>query len=241
MSDIARLVLKLSARDAINAEEEQALSEAAGGTSTYEPGEEIVREGVPQTLSRLLVEGIVARMKLMADGRRQITELHIPGDFVDLHSFLLKRLDHDVVAVTRVRLLNFPHEGLRRITESRPHLTRLLWLNTVLDGAGHREWIVSAGRRTAIEHLANLFCELLVRYRVVEMSDGRSCPLPLTQQQLADACGLTPVHVNRVVQDLRADGLIEWRGGELVVADFDRLAALGQFDPAFLNLVREPR
>ncbi|RAK58152.1 Crp/Fnr family transcriptional regulator [Phenylobacterium deserti] len=235
------LVRKLAARDVVPEDEQQALRAAATETVPYAAGEEVVREGERQTVSRLLVSGLIARVKLLDDGRRQITELHIPGDFVDLHSFLLKRLDHDVIAVTPARLVSYPHEGLRKITEQWPHLTRLLWLSTTLDGAGHREWIVSAGRRTAAEHVGHLFCEFLLRYEVVGLGDRRRCPLPLTQQQLADACGLTPVHVNRVLQELRHEGLLEWRAGELTVPDFDRLAQVSRFDPAFLNLIREPR
>ena len=241
MSDIDLLVLKLSARDIVPSPEQQALRDAAGDAEFFSPGQEIAKEGERQTVSRLLVDGIVARVKLLDDGRRQLTELHIPGDFVDLHSFLLKRLDHDVVALTQTRLITYRHDELRKLTEGWPHLTRLLWLNTTLDGAGHREWIVSAGRRTAAEHVGHLFCELMLRFEVVGLGDRRRCPLPLTQQHLADACGLTSVHVNRVLQDLRHEGLLEWRGGELTVPDFDRLVRASRFDPAFLNLIREPR
>jgi CRP-like cAMP-binding protein len=236
-----RLVRKLEVRDAVSADEREALSSLVSGEEVYAADQDVVREGVLQTSSRLLLDGVVARSKLLNDGRRQITELHVPGDFVDLHSFLLKRLDHDIVSVTKARLAVVPHDGLKRLSERFPHLSRLLWLTTLIDAAIHRNWIVSAGRRTATEQVACLFCELLLRYRSVGLAERETCPLPLTQHQLADACGLSPVHVNRVVQELREAGLIEWRGGKLTVLEFERLAKLGQFDPSYLVLRREPR
>src|SRR5690606_34762116 len=191
--------------------------------------------------SQLLISGVAARSKQMEDGGRQITELHIDGDFVDLHSFLLKKLDHDVVAMSPVRMALVPHERLKAVTEEQPHLTRMLWLSTLIDSAIHREWIVSAGRRSALKQIACLFCEMLLRYEIVGLAQDDRCPMALTQNELADACGLTAVHVNRVLQELRSEALIHWRRGELVVLDFERLASLGGFDPRYLGIEREPR
>jgi CRP-like cAMP-binding protein len=241
MDGIELLVRRLAARDVVTAQEEAALRAAAALEERYPAGVDVIRQGVTQTLSRLLVEGVVARVKLVADGGRQITEIHIPGDFVDLHSFLLKKLDHDVVALTRVRFVSFPHEALKRITEEEPHLTRLLWLGTLIDAAGHRQWLVGAGRKSAVEQIAGIFCELYARYQIVGLAQGASFPMPMTQRDLADACGLSTVHANRVVQEIRELGLIAWTGKILTILDYDALAALAQFDPAFLILNREPR
>jgi CRP-like cAMP-binding protein len=238
---VERLLLKLEARDRLSAAEKTALADLVEREVIYLPGDLIVREGEPQTTSQLLLTGMAARSKLMADGGRQITELHIDGDFVDLHSFLLKELEHDVVALSPIRMAMVPHSRLTKITEDWPHLTRMLWLSTLLDAAIHREWIASAGRRSALERVANLFCEMMLRYRVVGLADRDRCLMPLTQGQLADTCGLTPQHVNRVVQELRGDGLIEWRNGELAILDFDGLAARAGFDPAYLVLGRRAR
>jgi CRP-like cAMP-binding protein len=235
------LVRKLEARDDLSPEERDALAGMVDRIETYQPGQLVVAEGQSLTESQLLVSGMCARSKSMADGRRQITEVHIDGDFVDLHGFLLKRLEHDVIAISGIRMAMVPHGRLKHITEQFPHLTRLLWLSTLMDAAIHREWIVSAGRRTALEQVAHLLCELLLRYRIVGHASGNRMPLALTQEQLADACGLTPVHVNRVVGQLRAEGLIEWRRGELKFLDFDALAARAGFDPGYLILNREPR
>lgn len=228
-------------RDVLSPADRSALRAAATVRERFRPHSTAVAEGVPQTLSRLVAKGFVARVKTLPDGGRQITGLHIPGDFVDLHSFLLKSLDHDIVALNDVELLSFPHDGLKRITETEPHLTRMLWLSTLLDASIHREWLANAGRKTAVQQVASMFCEMLLRHRIVGLADGGSIPFPLTQIDLADACGLSPVHVNRVVQELRELGLVEWRARKLTILDFDRLAAVAQFDPSFLVLHREPR
>jgi CRP-like cAMP-binding protein len=241
LTDTLHLVRKLAARDDLNDVEQSLLSRLIAKQVTYAAGEVIVPEGVRQTHSQLLLSGLAARSTQMADGRRQITELHVPGDFVDLHSFLLKRLEHDVIALTPVRTGWAPHERVAALTEEAPHLTRMLWLSTLIDAAIHREWIVSAGRRSALQQIGCLFCEVWTRFDVVGLAEGDRCPLPLTQIQLADVCGLTAVHVNRVLRDLRGEGLVIWARGELILPDRARLAARVGFDPGYLALEREPR
>lgn len=241
MEPTDNLVRKLAVRDDLSAEERGALAGLVDRVVTFAPGQSTVVEGQRLTESQLLVSGMCARSKAMEDGRRQITALHVDGDFVDLHGFLLKRLEHDIIALSPVQMAMVPHGRLMDISHQFPHLTRLLWLSTLIDSAIHREWIVSAGRRSALEQVAHLLCELLLRYRVVGAAHGSSLPLPLTQEQLADACGLTPVHVNRVVGQLKADGLIDWRRGEVVFHDFDALAERAGFDPTYLSLTAEPR
>lgn len=241
MRPVERLIRKLEARDPLTAAEKAALTAAAEGEETYDAGEDVILEGRRQSLSRLLADGMIARAKTLPDGRRQITALHIPGDFVDLHSFLLKRLDHDVVSLTPSRFVTFPHAALKQLTEAYPHLTRMLWLSTVMDAAIHRAWIVSSGRMTSIEQIGSLFCELHVRFDIVGLVRNGAYPLRITQEQLADCCGLSPVHVNRVVQNLRDLNLVKWRSGSLWVLDFEALAALSLFNPDYLVLNREPR
>jgi CRP-like cAMP-binding protein len=204
-------------------------------------GEDIIREGDRPTESILLLEGFAARYNLLRKGKRQITALHIPGDFVDLHSFLVKKMDHAVLAITPCSVGFVPHETLREISENHPHLTRLLGVNLAVDAAIHRHWIVSLGRRSALEHAAHLLCEMFLRLRAVGLTEDDSFKLPLTQAELGDSLGLSTVHVNRVVQELRAKGLITWRGERLVIDDWKRLQELAEFDPTFLSLEVEPR
>jgi len=241
MDPISRLVMKLERRDALSGAEKRALADAVERVDEVAAGRTVVAEEEPQTASLLLVDGLCARSKLLRGGQRQITELHLPGDFVDLHSFGLKRLDHDVVTMTAARFAVFPHDRLREITETLPHLARMLWLNTLLDAAVHREWLTSAARRGALEQLGCLFCEIPLRYEVVGIGGDGRWPLPLSQEEIADVCGLTPVHVNRTLQEIRRRGLADLRGGELLVPDLDRLAAAVGFDPSYLHLERAPR
>ncbi|HEY8576236.1 MAG TPA: Crp/Fnr family transcriptional regulator [Devosia sp.] len=232
------LFRRLGAWDDLSEEERAALVEAAGETKVMPRGSEIVREGQSPSFCTLLVGGMVAREKSLEEGGKQITAIHIAGDLIDLHTFLLSKLDHDLVALTEVKLISFPHRKLKAITEQLPHLTRLLWLSTLIDSAIHRQWLVAMGRTSALAHAAHFFCEIYVRSDLVGLADEhRSIPFAITQQQLADTLGLSAVHVSRVVQELRRQNLITWDGKRLSVLDWDGLQSLGQFDPSFLDVV----
>jgi CRP-like cAMP-binding protein len=196
---------------------------------------------VPLNHSTLLVSGIACRYKDLADGQRQIMELHVSGDFVDLHGFLLKRIDHNVGAITAVQVALVPHEALHRISVEHPHLSRMLWLSTLLDAAIHREKILSIGRRSAGARIAHMLCELYVRLESVGLAGDNRYALPLTQADLADANGLTSVHVNRMLKRLRDDGILTFRGGEVVIHDMAALRREAEFSPDYLHLDRQPR
>ncbi|MGZ8297607.1 MAG: Crp/Fnr family transcriptional regulator [Allosphingosinicella sp.] len=238
---ISGLLLKLRTRDLVSDEEEEVLRASVSEVREYPAGRTIVRTGTTLSASTLLVEGIVCRYKDLSDGQRQIMELHLAGDFVDLHGFLLKQLDHNVGAMTAVRVAQVPHDALRGITETHPHLGRMLWFSTLLDASIHREKILSIGRRSALARIAHLFCELLVRMRMVGLASDSGYPLPLTQADLADVTGLTSVHVNRMLKKLRDDNLLTFRGGTVSIGDWERLQRVADFDPTYLHLERRPR
>jgi CRP-like cAMP-binding protein len=238
---VATLLLKLRARDLIDGEEEEVLRASLAEIHEHPGGRTIVRAGTTLSASTLLVEGIVCRYKDLADGQRQIMELHVAGDFVDLHGFLLKKLDHNVGAMTPIRVAIFPHDALRVITETHPHLGRMLWFSTLLDAAIHREKILSIGRRSAVARIAHIFCELFVRLQIVGLASDTGYALPLTQADLADVTGLTSVHVNRMLKKLRDENLLTFRGGEVVILDWERLQRLAEFEPTYLHLERRPR
>lgn len=238
---IAGLLLKLRARDLVGREEEDVLQASVSDIRDHPEGRALVRTGTTLSASTLLVEGIVCRYKDLADGQRQIMELHVAGDFVDLHGFLLKQLDHNVGAMTPVRVALVPHDALRGITETHPHLGRMLWFSTLLDAAIHREKILSIGRRSALARIAHIFCELLVRLRIVGLADDKGYALPLTQADLADVTGLTSVHVNRMLKKLRDENLLTFRGGRVAIDNWERLQRIAEFDPTYLHLERRPR
>jgi CRP-like cAMP-binding protein len=238
---INSLVLKLEKRDRLSDEEKRVLENAIARVREVAADEDIVRDGDRPTESSLLLEGFAARYKVMANGRRQITEIHVAGDFVDLHSFLLKIMDHSVQALSRCRVAAVPHATLQKITEEYPHLTRLLWLSTLIDGSTHREWLTAMGRRTATGHTAHLICELFLRLQTVRQTQDHTMQLPITQAELGDTLGLSTVHVNRVLQELRSEGLIRWQGSTVTILDWDRLVEVAEFSPTYLNLQFEPR
>lgn len=235
------LVLKLEQRDQLSDDEKRVLESAISRVRVVEADEDIVHEGDTPSESNLLLDGYAARYKIFSNGRRQITAIHVPGDFVDLHSFLLKTMDHGVVALTPCRIALVPHAALEKITNEHPHLTRLLWLNTLIDGAIHREWLTAMGRLSATAHMAHFMCELFLRLQAVGRTDGDTIQLPLTQAELGDTLGLSTVHVNRVLQELRKEGLIRWQGDALTILDWERLKNVGEFTPTYLNLQHQHR
>lgn len=232
---------KLRKRDEISKEEAQAIAAAARDIRDIPADQYVVRRGVELTTSTLLLRGVVCRFKDMRGGQRQITELHVAGDFVDLHSFTLKRLDHDIISLTPCRIATVPHDQLRKITEKFPHFTRVYWFLTNLDAAIQREWTISLGRRSAIARVAHLFCELFIRLEIVVLTRGSSFDFPLTQTDIAECVGLTPVHVNRMLQELRRRNFIELENKHLTILDWNGLRQIGEFSDDYLYLERKAR
>ena len=237
---IETLVHALTQRDALPERERAALAGAVGEVRIHPQGDTLVRAHTPIENSTLLLQGMLARVFYNAEGQRQIVALHVPGDFVDLHSLLLKTLDHDVVALTDVRIATFPHAALKQISEREPHLTRMLWLLTVIDGAIHREWVARRDHSAAVR-VAQLLCEIHCKLTVVGLATPEGFPLDLTQGDIGQMTGLTTVHVNRTIRRLRESGLAIVRGGIASIPDSAKLRAFAAFDPTYLYLEPMPR
>lgn len=231
---------RLRARDAVSADEEAIIRSLVGEVREYPADYLAIPADKPLEFSTLLLRGLMCRYKDLPSGVRQVTELHVPGDFADLHSFTLKRLDHHVGTLTRCQVGLVPHDRLLRMTEENPHLTRLYWFSTNLDAAIHREWEVSLGRRNSLERMAHLFCEMEIRLELVGLASGGRFDLQLTQEELAECLGITPVHVNRTLQQLREDEVVEFRAGQVTIQDRDRLRRIAAFDPGYLYLEGRP-
>jgi CRP-like cAMP-binding protein len=167
--------------------------------------------------------------------------MHVPGDFVDLHAFLLKVMDHSVVALTECEAIFVPHTELLRISEQSPHLARLLWLSTLIDGAIQRAWIASMGRRSPLAHISHLLCEMYLRLKVTGLVESESFDFAIPQSDLADIMGLSIVHVSRTLKALRETQFVEWDGKQVRMLDYGSLADLADFDPTYLNLHQEAR
>jgi CRP-like cAMP-binding protein len=239
-ADLQPFLRKLELRDTLSELEKRDLLACAADEVEFVAGADLVREGDRPQVSMLVLDGFTTRYRDSRDGSRQITAIHVPGDFVDLHSFLLKEMDHSVGALSHCRVLRFPHPRLADLTVKQPHLTRLLWLLTLIDSSIHREWLVAASR-TAPEQLSHLICELFVRLSVTgPIADGRFT-LPVTQIELGEALGLSAVHVNRTLQQLRSEGLFSWQSQEIQILDWEALKQRGSFDPRYLHLVKEAR
>jgi len=227
---------KLRKRDEISAQEKAAIEDAISEVRSLPSDVVAISEGQELEVSTLLLSGWMGRTKMMATGERQITELHVAGDFADLHSFTLKRLDHDVVTLSDCTVGIVPHQKLQAISERYPHLTRVYWFMTNLDASITREWALSLGKRQALARMANLFCELFVRLEIVGLTDGLSYEFPLTQAEVSECLGLTGVHVNRTLQELRRMGLIEVGSKRVTIRDWPALQSVAEFDPSYLYL-----
>jgi len=229
------MAITLERLDGASVDDRAALAALIGDARVVFEGRVLLEEGSRPHVSMILLKGFVARASILNEGGRQISGLNVPGDFVDLHSLLLKKMDHSLVALTDVVVAAVSHADLRRICEARPQLMRALWRETVIDGAINREWLLALGRRPAAERLAHLFCELYVRLKAVGLAGDYRFDLPLTQSDAADMVGISTVHVNRSLKTLRQEGLLEWKGGEAMIHDWRNLARIAQFDPTYLQ------
>lgn len=233
--------MNLCHRDVLSDDERALLRGAVTRERQFAKGEDLISEGSRPGHSTLLIDGTAARYKMTEEGTRQITALHIAGDFVDLHAFLLKTMDHGIVALSPCTVLLADHSALKDITEKAPHLGRMLWLETLIAGSIHRAWMVAMGRQSKASHLAHILCELFVRLQVVDRVDGMSFQFPLSQSEMADVMGLSLVHMNRVIQALRKENVMCMENQMVTILDWPRLQEIAEFDPLYLNLWQEPR
>lgn len=200
----------------------------------------LVRKGEPLEHSTLLVSGLLCRHVDDWKGHRQFVSLHIPGDLVDLHSYPMKQLDHDVATLTEAEVAIFPHAAIRAITEQDAELARKLWFATLLDAAAHREWIFRLGRLDAAGRVCHFFAETGARLQAVGDGERARYGLALTHADLGEACALTSVHISRVLKSLRDEGLCTFKDGQVVIHDYAALVRRAQFDPSYLYLEHPP-
>ena len=234
------LLLKLRFGMDLDAGDRALLGDAFRATRSLEPQQDIVRAGERSSGVHLVLEGFAFRYKLIRDGRRQILGLLLPGDFCDLQSIVLGPSDHHIAALTACTIADVPQRQVDALIFRDSRIARALWWATLVDESVLREWLASMGQRPADKRIAHLFCELLLRQQLVGAAGARDCPLPLTQPMLADILGITPIHVSRILRDLREAGLIELKDRHLHVPEVARLHAFCDFDPAYLHLVNTP-
>jgi CRP-like cAMP-binding protein len=198
--------------------------------------QDVVREGDRPSRCCVLLEGFATTYKTTLAGKRQITAFYIAGDVPDLMSVHLGVLDASIATLTPCRVAFIQHEAVREMCVRHPRLAALFWRTTLIDGAIFREWMLNVGQRASHARLAHVLCEIVTRMGAVGLAHGHACEMPITQTELGDATGISTVHVNRTLQELRAEGLISLRGGTLTVLDWDGLRSAGEFDPTYLHL-----
>ena len=210
-------------------------------TRTVKPRHDLIREGEAPRAVYLILEGWACHYRSLDDGRRQIVDFAIPGDLCDLNVFILDRMDHSIGALTRLKVAVMDRDELQNLVGKSSNITTALWWQELVSKSIHREWIMNVGQRRAVERIAHLLCELFLRLESVGMTTGFSCDFPLTQNDIADATGLTPVHVNRTLQQLRAMEVVILENRRLIIPDMAALQAVGAFNPDYLHHHRNAR
>ncbi len=237
---IDSLVNKLSHYMALSEEEKQVLERASTESVLVDKGEVIIHEGERTEYVYLIEKGWACRYKLLENGDNHIMAFLIPGDLCDVHIAILDVMDHSIRALTPVTLSKFPADEMRNIMENHYRLARALFWLTLVDEAILREWLVNMGTRSAETRLAHLFCEMLIRSRIAGRAEDGSFEFPLSQAELGETMGLTPVHTNRVIQKLRQEGLVSLDKKRLTIHDWERLKTFSQFDSIYLHCQNVP-
>ena len=220
-------------RDHLSEEQKQAIEDLVASVEQYAGGDVLVERGQVCERSLILIEGKVLRC-ISDEEDRYTVGIHVPGDFVDLHGFALKRLDHDIVAVGPVKVGTVPHDRLEELIARDPVLARVLWFATLLDAAIHRNWIMMLEKLNAAQRVAHVFCELHYRLTLIGRGNARVLRTPLTQQDLAQMCGVTSVHVNRAIRRLKELDIGEVRRGDFYTSDWAKVCAFAGFKPDYL-------
>lgn len=236
-SEHARLIRKLETIAVLSDRERAALAELPLRLKPFLENTDLTQQGDAPTECCLIIDGLVCRYKLMGTGQRQIMSLHLPGDIPDLQSLHLGHMDHSLGSLTAGRAAYMPHAAVRELTDRFPNITVAFWRDSLIDAAVAREWLCGIGRRSAHQRLAHIICEVFVRSRALHLIEEKTFEFSMTQAELGDSLGLSTVHVNRVLQDLRRDELVTWRGKSILVLDWERLRVAGDFDPGYLHLL----
>lgn len=229
-------IRKLDVFASLSDSEKTLLAQISAKPRLVEARTDLIREGQPPDGVFLVLDGFACRYKLRANGARHIAAYLVPGDLGDLNVDLLDRMDHSIATLSACRVVRIEPAVIADLVANHPRIARALRLSTLVDEATLREWLVNVGCRSASERIAHLLCELLVRLEVVGLATGNSYTLPLTQVDLADTTGLSSVHVNRSLRELKRRGLIDLRSRRLEILDLPALKAVAEFKPSYLHV-----
>jgi CRP-like cAMP-binding protein len=227
----SRLVARLRAIVGLSADDAARIERLPIKLQNFGPDYDIVREGESLDQCCMLVDGFLMRQKDGAEGQRQIVSWHVPGDIPDLYSLHLNPIDHNITTLGSVVVGFIPHQAMHEVLGSSASLTHIFWRETLVDAAVFREWVVNLGKRGALARIAHVLCELHARLKVVGLAPEDHFVFPASQVDISDATGMTPVHANRMIQELRASGAIQWDGPRIRIRDLAQLQSTGRFDP----------
>jgi CRP-like cAMP-binding protein len=230
------LIRKLKEHSRLAAADLAEINSLSHTVKELKPNEDLIRQGDDPNVSALVMTGMVARYHLLDDGRRQFISFHMAGDMPDSQALFIEKMDHAVCAIGPAVIASIPHQELLAAFDRRPSVAFAIWRETLIDAAIFREAITNNSARSMPARMAHLFCELLYRARASGLTDGSSCPAPISLVQLGETLGMSIATVNRTLQDLRASRSVDFQRGALVVRNWKRLAELGQFNPGYLHL-----
>jgi CRP-like cAMP-binding protein len=230
------LIRKLESTTVLSEDDVAAILALPATVKEFAADRDIVCEGDRPTHCCLLVEGFLCRYKMTPDGNRQIISFHIPGDMPDLQSLHIEVMDHSLATIAPSKVALIPHEAVRKLTHAQPRIADAFFRDALIDAAIFREWIVNLGSRDAYSRIAHLLSEIFLKLRSVGLVSGDRFKLPLTQSEIGDATGLSTVHVNRSLMQLRENGLIKLERYVCTIPDLGRLQEAAMFDPTYLHL-----
>jgi CRP-like cAMP-binding protein len=237
---LQRFLDRLTRRSILSAAEQQAILQLPGHAERHVANHDIVELGQYVDHACFLMAGFIGRFSQNADGVRQITAIYVPGDMPDLYSVVQPNCTSGLQALSTTKVIRVPHRALRAAASQYPAVAEAFWRDCVVDAGIHVEWVTNVGRRDARSRVSHLFCELAERLGVKTVSNQRVFALDLTQSQLSDATGMSLVHANRVLRDLREMEVLEFRERKVRVSDWNKLVSIADFDPTYLHLGTSP-
>src|SRR5512133_993392 len=235
------LIRRLETIASLSEDEKTAILDLPAKLVDLRADADIVREGDRPSQCCLLVEGFLCRYKYLPDGKRQIMAFYVPGEIPDLLSLHIDVMDHSLATIVPSKVAFIPHHALGKLIDQNSRIANAFWRETLIDAAAFREWIVNVGSRDAYGRIGHLICEVFLKLKAVGLTNGNTFDFPITQEEIGDATGLSTVHVNRSIMELRKDGLIILEKSRCTMIDLTRLKEAAKFDPTYLHLTGERR
>ena len=232
----SRLLRRLERIAPLSEEDRELIARLPMTVRNLRSHQDVLRDGDRPEQCCLVLDGYLYRHKLVSGFRRQIMSFHVPGDLADLHALHIERADHNLTTLGAAVLAFIPLGALRETLAASPRLTHAFWRDSLVDAAIFREWVINLGQRDALSRIAHIFCEMTLRLQSVGLARDGRFRIPWTQSDLADASGISTVHANRVVQELRRLDLIEWDAKHVHIRNWPALTKIADFSQDYLHL-----